>query len=147
MRKAAAGQKVNLWHAVRIAKNQCPAEIPLYLRLGGIKVPRLNIAESFAKHFNDKIQMNIQKTSLSKDTVYNGKCKLLVVNRHFMKLPDVKSCMSELNSKKCEGFDRIPLCVLHDSRETLLEPLSSLFDKNLQHLYNTRKAENCKNNP
>ena len=41
--------------------------------------------------------------------VYNGKCKLLVQNRNFMMKNDVEQCMADLNSKKSEGFDRIPV--------------------------------------
>ena len=46
-----------------------------------------------------------------------------------MAVTDVKECLSNLNSKKCEGFDRIPVCALFDSRESLLIPLSLLFNK------------------
>ena len=38
-------------------------------------------------------------------------------------------CLSDLNSKKCEGYDRIPVCAIYDARETLLVPLSILCDK------------------
>ena len=37
--------------------------------------------------------------------------------------------MVNLNNKKCEGFDRIPVNALFDTRATLLGPLSALFDK------------------
>ena len=46
-----------------------------------------------------------------------------------MKYDDVKSCLYDLSNKKCEGFDRIPVCALYDARATLLAPLSLLFDK------------------
>ena len=53
---------------------------------------------------------------------------------------DVKLCMNELSSKKCEGFDRIPVCVLYDARETLLLPMSLLFND----IYHTCKIpEQC----
>ena len=35
--------------------------------------------------------------------------------------------MLELKDKKCEGFDRIPLCVIHDARDILLPPMADLF--------------------
>ena len=53
----------------------------------------------------------------------------MVVNRNFMKKSDVKECINLLPNKKCEGFDRIPVCVLKDSKNLLLDPLSCLFDK------------------
>ena len=37
--------------------------------------------------------------------------------------------MQDLPNKKCEGYDRVPVCMLHDSCELLLDPLSSLFSK------------------
>ena len=40
---------------------------------------------------------------------------------------DVKLCLSELNNKKCEGFDRIPVCMLFDARVTILPPMALLF--------------------
>ena len=51
-----------------------------------------------------------------------GDQKLLQTN-------DVKICLDDLTSKKCDGFDRLPNCVLCDCRVTLLTLLASLFDK------------------
>ena len=48
-----------------------------------------------------------------------------------MKIDDVKKCLNELSCKKCEGFDRIPVCAINDARAVLLNPLSLLFEKNL----------------
>ena len=42
---------------------------------------------------------------------------------------DVKECMTSLKSKHCEGFDQIPVCILADSHEILLDPMSQLFEK------------------
>ena len=42
---------------------------------------------------------------------------------------NVKICLNDLVCKKCEGFDRIPVCLLFDSRAALLPPLSILFNK------------------
>ena len=46
-----------------------------------------------------------------------------------MDVKDVESCLKDLSSKKCEGYDRIPVCFLYDCRVTLLQPLSALFQK------------------
>ena len=54
---------------------------------------------------------------------------MIVANRHFMKYDDVKACLYDLSNKKCEGFDRIPVCALYDSRAALLSPFAQLFDK------------------
>ena len=47
-----------------------------------------------------------------------------------MKKSDVKECLNSLPNKKCEGFDRIPVCFLKDSKDLLLNPLTDLFEKN-----------------
>ena len=36
-------------------------------------------ANSFAKHFSDKIKLNVGKTRVDVNGVYNGKCKLIAV--------------------------------------------------------------------
>ena len=41
---------------------------------------------------------------------------------------DVKLCLLELK-KKCEGFDRIPVCMLLVARVALLTPLAVLFNE------------------
>ena len=129
VRRAAYGEKSKLWNAVKLAKNQCPTELPRNLTLNGVSIPASEYANSFATHFSEKIKSNIAKSNLSPTTVYNGACKLLVINRHFMKRSDVRECLSELKNKKCEGYDRIPLCMIRDSSDALLDPLSFLFDK------------------
>ena len=52
---------------------------------------------------------NVNKTKVDPN-VYNGRCKMLVQNHNFMSKKDVEECMDTLVNKKCEGFDRIPLC-------------------------------------
>ena len=47
----------------------------------------------------------------------------------FMQKSDVKKCLDELSNKKCEGFDRLPVCFIKDSKDIILDPLSSLFSK------------------
>ena len=102
-------------------------DLPDDLNLGG--VPVTDVANSFAKHFHKKILLNVNKTNVNVDAVYNGKCKLIVQNQNFMLKSDVKECIMNLPNKKCEGFDRIPVCMLKDSCEIILDPISSLFSK------------------
>ena len=40
---------------------------------------------------------------------------------------DVIMCMNELKNKKCEWFDRIPVCIILDSRRVLLPHMAGLF--------------------
>jgi hypothetical protein len=54
----------------------------------------------------------------------------MVQNGNFMTRLDVKECMLHLNSKRCEGFDRSPVCALYDAHDVLLDPLATLFEKN-----------------
>ena len=117
-----------MWKAVKIAKDLNVENIPKNLTLGGIPVAPGQAASSFAGYFSSKVIANIRKTNVDPNNVYNGKCKLIVLNRNFMAVTDVKECLSNLNSKKCEGFDRIPVCALFDSRESLLVLLSLLFN-------------------
>ena len=46
-----------------------------------------------------------------------------------MCINDVEKCLADLDNKKCEGFDIIPVCAIYDARAILLAPLSSLFQK------------------
>ena len=41
---------------------------------------------------------------------------------------DVKICLGELKNKKCEGFDRIPVCMLLDANVKILPPMAYLFN-------------------
>ena len=87
-----------------------------------------DFANSFAKYFNMKVINNSEKARVNTN-VYNGRCQLIVAERHFMNLSDVEKCMKDLNRKKCEGFDQVPLCTLFDACAVLVKPLAILFDK------------------
>ena len=126
---AMGGGKINsLWRSVKIAKNLNCDSIPSNLTCGGVPVPAHQIADAFAAHFNDKIKSHVINTKVCPN-VYNGRNKIIVQNRNFMQKNDVKECMQSLKSKKCEGYDRIPVCVITDASDVLLEPMSQLFDK------------------
>ena len=116
----------NLWRAVKSAKNIVHDNIPSSLTLGGIAVHPGDVANSFAKHFHSKVNNFVNATQVNRN-VYNGKNKLIVPNRNFMQKSDVKECLNLLPNKKCEGFDRIPVCILKDSKTLLLDPLTELF--------------------
>ena len=113
VRNAAVGGNVNLWKAVKIAKNINSDAIPSNLTVGGLPIAAGQAANSFALYFSKKVNENVQKTNVDINNVYNGKCKLIVQSRNFMTMSDVKECLADLNTKKCEGFDRIPVCSLN----------------------------------
>ena len=112
VKQAAKGSSFNLWKAVKVAKNLSKDSIPSCLSLGGLNIPLGCHAQAFAGHFHSKVETNSKKVKID-ENVYNGKCQLLVLNRDFMKSDDVKKCLNELSSKKCEGFDRIPVCAFN----------------------------------
>ena len=121
VRKAAMGGKVNLWKAVKVAKNQNVESIPENLTLGGLPIPEGCAAESFGYHFFDKIRLNVRKTKVDLNNVYNGKCKLIVQNRNFMTKNDVdvRSVVS------CVRFGEMSfclfICAIYDACEPLLD--------------------------
>ena len=115
----------NIWRAVNVAKNQNHDSIPTNLTLNGLPVLPSAAADAFAKFFKEKITSHVNNTVVSQ-TVYNGKNKLIVQNRNFMTKNDVGECIRSLQSKSCEGFDRIPVCVIADAHEILLDPMSYL---------------------
>ena len=91
-------------------------------------VARGDVPNSFAKNFHDKVK-NFVSTCRVEKNVYNGKNKLIVANRNFMTRNDVNECINALTNKKCEGFDRISVCVLKDCKTMLLDPFVDLFAK------------------
>ena len=96
VQRAAMGSKVNLWKAVKVAKNLNSESIPTNLSLGGVPVPEGQVAESFGNYLSQKISTNVDMTVVDSRGVYNGKCKLVVQNRNFMLKSDVELCMVDL---------------------------------------------------
>ena len=119
---------------VRVAKNLNPNAIPDNLTLNGVSVKPGCTADSFAAHFHKRIRLNSSKVKIDMNGVYNGKCKLIVQNRNFMTAADVKCCLDELTNVKCEGFDRIPVCVICDAREKLLPLWLPFLIKSICHV-------------
>ena len=101
VKRAAKGGNINIWKAVKKAKNVNVDTIPTNLTLGGIPIAAGQAANSFANYFHDKVKLNVNKTSVNVNGVYNGNCKLIVQNRNFMTENDVKECLAELSAKKC----------------------------------------------
>ena len=36
-----------------------------------------------------------------------------------MKTSDIEYCLNDVSNKKCEGYDRVPVCALFDARKIL----------------------------
>jgi hypothetical protein len=120
------GDNKSLWSAVKMAKNAPNDSIPKNLYLNNIIIDGNLQANAFANFFLEKVE-SIKNSLTISNGVYNGKNKLIVDNRFFMNQDDVKECILSLKPKKCEGFDRIPVCILVDAVELLLPPLTTLF--------------------
>ena len=76
----------------------------------------------------------MKRTKVNASGVYNGNCKLIVQDRNFMTESDLEICFKELKNKRCEGFDRIPVCMLLDARVKLLPPPYKPLQWNLSYL-------------
>ena len=124
--KIVPGDNISLWSAVKIAKNQPANSIPVNLTCNNIPINACDTPNSFANYFRDKV-ISIKNEIEINDHVYNGKNKIIVCNRFFMNVQDIKDCILSLKPKKCEGFDRIPVSVLVDAIDILLTPLTTLF--------------------
>ena len=76
VRRVAVGGNINLWKAVKIAKNLTVEDIPTNLTLGGIPIAAGRAPDSFAKHFHDKVRLNVAKSKVDINNVYNGKYEI-----------------------------------------------------------------------
>jgi endonuclease/exonuclease/phosphatase family metal-dependent hydrolase len=106
--KINSNNKYNLWKGVNLAMNKSSNQIPTHMKCDNVDVDVDNVANAFADHFYEKIETIKLNLNIRND-VYNGKNKLLVVDRFFMKESDINECLRSLSQKTCEGFDRIPL--------------------------------------
>ena len=49
--------------------------------------------DAFAGYLCQKFLITVKKARVNSNEVYNGKCKLIVQNRNFMKESNVKECL------------------------------------------------------
>ena len=94
----------------------------------GIEIPKVNLAERFAKFFDSKIKNVVDHVTLD-DNVYNGIKKLNCQNLFFMGRAAITESLKLLKVKNSEGFDRIPQRILADGADVLIGPLAGLFDR------------------
>ena len=59
--------------------------------------------------------------------MHNGTRKMFSEDSEFMTGNKIFECIEDLKLKKTEGYDRIPQRILIDGRESLIDPLASLF--------------------
>ena len=118
----------DIWKAVKMAKNVNQNSLPPNLTLGGVPVATREIANAFGKFFSTKVNTLLANSKIERG-VYNGKNKLIVQNRNFMTKIDIRECIYSIKSKRCEGYDLIPVTTICDARDVLLEPYTVLFDR------------------
>ena len=80
VRSAAMDTKVNLWKAVRLAKNLNYNTIPSNLTLGGCQLLRGKWLSRLQGFFNDKIKSNVLETNIDPSSVYNGLISIVMHN-------------------------------------------------------------------
>ena len=115
---------ISQWKAVKVAKNLNSNEYPENMSLGGEPTAGSDLANAFASHFDNKVRASVSQARVDPSGVYNGKCQLLVLD---MDKADFEECINMLKNKKCEGCDRIPVCVIKDPKVPLLEPMCKLL--------------------
>ena len=133
-RKIKPGNTKSLWDAVKLAKDIEPTHLPTEMSKDGIIYNRKEMPSAFANHFISKVES--LKTDLKiSEAVHNGTKIIQSENSNFMTETEVSTCLKELKTKNCEGFDRIPLRILKEGAPILSRPLSVLFHK----IYVTKK--------
>ena len=78
VRRAAMGNNVNLWKAVKVAKNLNMDSIPSNLTLGGVPIAEGRSAESFGSYFSKKIATNVGKTTVDSARPFLSKTPVFV---------------------------------------------------------------------
>jgi hypothetical protein len=84
--------------------------------------------QAFADYFQEKVN-NIWNETLIPDAPDCGTNKVTIENANFFSFEKVLQTMITLKSKKCFGYDNIPLLVLKYGAEVLASPYSTLFEK------------------
>ena len=127
--EANLGQK-NLWKAVSIAQGRQNHEIP-DMKMDGDTEAKTDEekVEAFAEHFEKKIQKLSNESWLDRD-VYDGKRKIFGKYRNDWVTEElVTEVLKNTKHKRCQGYDRIPLCFYVDGYEILAKPITILMQK------------------
>jgi len=133
--KLQKGDNATLWEAVNIAKGGPSNGIPeVIVTQTGQCFSGEERPQAFADYFQEKVD-NIVNNTLIPDNPDCGINKVTVENAYFFSYEKVLQTMVTLKSKKCYGYDNIPLLVLKDGAEILASPYSKLFEK----IYQTKQ--------
>jgi hypothetical protein len=133
--KLQKGDSATLWEAVNIAKGGPSNGIPeVIVTQTGQCFSGEERPQAFADYFQEKVN-NIVNDTLIPDNPDCGSNKVTVESFYFFSYEKVLQTMVTLKSKKCYGYDTIPLLVLKDGAEILASPYSKLFEK----IYQTKE--------
>ena len=109
------GNSKTLWHAVKIAKNQGPPQIPKNVHINNVPVASHEVSESFAKFFKEKVCQIVSSTRV-KLSVHNGTRKMEAEDSVFMTGNKINECIMDQKLKNTEGYARLPQRILIDGR-------------------------------
>ena len=122
----------NLWKAVRLAQNKPVGGLPEEIKLpDGSKIKDdFGKAEEFSKYFEEKTRIIIASTSIDGEEIYNGKQKIYGNHEaNWITEEKVKKILENLPTKRCYGYDRVPLVFLKDGAEVLTPIITKLMGK------------------
>ena len=120
----------NLWKAVKIALDKSPSVIP-DIDVENDRTVTMNKekTEIFADYFHRKINLT-KEESVIQEGVYNGKRKVFGLhNDNWITRELVEKMIEDLKPKRCQGFDRVPVILLKDGKQLLLDVITSLMRK------------------
>ena len=126
------GNSKSLWNAVKKAKNLNVSQLPDNLTLNSTKIQEHALPDTFAEFFSNKVKTIVNECKID-SSVYNGTRKINSDPENFMTPENVLIAIKSLKIKNCEGFDRIPVRILIDGINELVQVLSHLFNLIYKH--------------
>ena len=79
------------------------------------------------KKITKKVKLIVESTVIHPQ-VHNGNQKIFQYHNPAITAIDILECVKSLKVKNCEGFDRIPQRILSEGINSLLAPLTGLFN-------------------
>lgn len=125
-----SGNTASFWKAVKISKGNLENEtIPYKLVDGDLEaISNKEKAELFANYFDRKVTEAGNQTDCNvlhgHRFITHGKEREFGFTRKV-----ISDALNALKSKTCFGVDRVPMRLLHDAKEILLEPIYELFNR------------------
>jgi hypothetical protein len=93
-----------------------------------LSLPKFELSCKFVRFFDNKIKDVLAIVSYD-ENVYNSRRLVNAEDKMFMDTSSNIDCIQTLKPKNSEGIDRIPQRVLKNGMDSLLTPLTRLFDQ------------------